>query len=1086
MPTPAMRLPNRGEVLAVARLDISEAIRLGLVDDATLAMLARAGLLGGGAFSRGGGAQVPFWRFPQITRGGLQTTRFGLGPLSRGLALSPPAPAISGGGVPVGRRATGRSQAPPDLATLVGRGDIGTLAQRVREGALDPAILPPEIRQAVLQLVRQQAPPARPSVPGAPEAPAGAAELAVTKQVLSLAKQALDPNSLARKLLDAATPGQPTGLTPETADLAAQAEFGETGAEVPPLTGAERASLFEAVSRVNPALAQALTAPGAGLTPERLKALRGAGIFEPRDLTIRPGEAAPDVAGQTLQWAAGQGLNAQDAMALVQATQSGAVSLDEIQALTRLGYSSDDVMRLMGGAEQAIASAGQAPAFSLGGLSPSDIDLATAAEQGATGAAASSGLGQLAQFAGPALSYGTGVLNIVQTAMSDQPDINKALQAGSAAAGMIPGVGAAFKAALDTANTALSDLPNEQKAAYAALDAAATALAPATYGLSLVAAPIIKNLLKGVFGENKSRAQLDAESRAEQVTLANNYAKAVKAAKTPRELYDTIANFAPGQMGSGQDPVVSTFFNPGDFGAIPGPIGPPAAPAGGFAWPFEVTPGQKPRPTDTYPGASGVHIGQGPDPMEATLTYEQFLQAMQTPGAFEKLRVLVWAGPGQDPGINTALQTLVRGKVSEFNLREKIRPTLPSFSQMAGVVVGEDDVLDALKQSQRAGVEIGTPQFSDLLRTSERDRVARENYEATLQRYGGAEPSVQVPGSTVTRAAYGAGGPVGIPDEQAGIRRGYEASQAEAAAANPESYQPPAGGVEALFGEAERQQYGRPAEAGLLWTPGVGWHQPSGEVVYAAAPMAGPILWVPPPAPVAAEAPAPIPPPSPDAATAPSPEEEPEKPIGTLKTGGIVPRTGSYTLHKGEEVIPAEEVARLGGRYSLGEDSAPAGRPGVTPDAAPDVTPEGRWYLGTRRGVPTQADANPDPARTWRLAFDAEQLREAWKRRGTDGWPLLVPPSVVGRSDWPAVVERARQTQYQTLHPAVAMAREIGDDEQAVASRQFHEPPALAEDRFRRGMIPRRPAGPPLRRQPSMRPMAPDELRGIQWPRPTA
>jgi len=85
--------------------------------------------------------------------------------------------------------------------------------------------------------------------------------------------------------------------------------------------------------------------------------------------------------------------------------------------------------------------------------------------------------------------------------------------------------------------------------------------------------------------------------------------------------------------------------------------------------------------------------------------------------------------------------------------------------------------------------------------------------------------------------------------------------------------------------------------------------------------------------------------------------------------------------------------------------------------------PEGRWYLDPKRGTPFEAGSNPEPDRAWRLAFNAEQLYEAWSRRGKDGHPLLVPASVLDRQDWPAVMERARRTQYETVHPAVALAR---------------------------------------------------------------
>jgi len=94
-----------------------------------------------------------------------------------------------------------------------------------------------------------------------------------------------------------------------------------------------------------------------------------------------------------------------------------------------------------------------------------------------------------------------------------------------------------------------------------------------------------------------------------------------------------------------------------------------------------------------------------------------------------------------------------------------------------------------------------------------------------------------------------------------------------------------------------------------------------------------------------------------------------------------------------------------------------------TPNQPEESPPEGRWYLDPKKGVPFEAATNPEPDRAWRLVFDAAQLRDAWDKRGKDGHPLLVPPSLLDRTDWPAVAERARRSQYELVHPAVAMAR---------------------------------------------------------------
>ena len=170
-------------------------------------------------------------------------------------------------------------------------------------------------------------------------------------------------------------------------------------------------------------------------------------------------------------------------------------------------------------------------------------------------------------------------------------------------------------------------------------------------------------------------------------------------------------------------------------------------------------------------------------------------------------------------------------------------------------------------------------------------------------------------------------------------------------------------------------------------------------------------------------------------------------------------------------------------------------RPGFLPpeEAEPaQEIPEGTWYLDPKRGVPFEGATNPEPRRVWRLAFDADQLHEAWGKRGKEGWPLLVPPSVLTREDWPRVVEQARRTQYEAVHPAVLLARSVPIEESgAMDVAPWPEPSAGDEARFQPD-IPAPPAAPPsepvgpLRQLPGSRPMRPDERRQIRWPGPQA
>ena len=144
---------------------------------------------------------------------------------------------------------------------------------------------------------------------------------------------------------------------------------------------------------------------------------------------------------------------------------------------------------------------------------------------------------------------------------------------------------------------------------------------------------------------------------------AGGFGGALGGVQSLRDLYDAIAAFQPGAMGGGRNPVASTFFSPEDFGAVGQAIGPPVAPPG-FQFPFAFTPATAPRPTDLYPGASGVYIGKGPNSLEATLTYEQFASAVrQDPDLIKKVRTLLWAGPTQDTGMNQGISDQIAALV---------------------------------------------------------------------------------------------------------------------------------------------------------------------------------------------------------------------------------------------------------------------------------------------------------------------------------------------------------------------------------------------------------------------------------------
>ena len=254
-------------------------------------------------------------------------------------------------------------------------------------------------------------------------------------------------------------------------------------------------------------------------------------------------------------------------------------------------------------------------------------------------------------------------------------------------------------------------------------------------------------------------------------------------------------------------------------------------------------------------------------------------------------------------------------------------------------------------------------------------------------------------------------------------------------------------------------------------------------------------------------------------------EPPPPEPIASFQAGGRVPQTGLYRLHAGETVIPAEHeqsetIQDDAGRWInvYGRETPKAGQPlprrypferdsytsseeaeaaarrrsdleGRERQGQQEPPPEGRYYLDPKRGMPFEATGNPEPRRVWRLAFDADQLHEAWQRRGKDGWPLLVPASVLEREDWPRVIERARRTQYERVHPAVLLARSVPIAESEAMDLAPYPNPSLEEEaRFERQMPdapvpePERPG--PMRKMPGSRPLSPEEWRGIDWPEP--
>ena len=183
------------------------------------------------------------------------------------------------------------------------------------------------------------------------------------------------------------------------------------------------------------------------------------------------------------------------------------------------------------------------------------------------------------------------------------------------------------------------------------------------------------------------------------------------------------------------------------------------------------------------------------------------------------------------------------------------------------------------------------------------------------------------------------------------------------------------------------------------------------------------------------------PPPAPSSADQ-SPEMLPG--LESMESGGVVPRTGSYTLHQGEVVIPAsheqsETIQDETGKWIniYGRNTPQAGQrlPGTEaydsrqeaeaaarkrseeyrPPSNPSSAPPGRrMYLPLEGGALLEAKKNPDPAKFWRLAFSPQEARQAMAQRDPGEMPVVLAPQALqfGPRRLAAAAEAARRIEH--------------------------------------------------------------------------
>jgi len=961
----------------------------------------------------------------------------------------------------------------------------------------------------------------------------------MAKQVLGLAKQFaktpgarqiiedIDPSTLEPGAFDAeqggVRPGQPN------------IEFGQDGG--PTLAP----GAFDAAEGgVQPGQDMALRLAGLGFNEQQIAQIMGSntttpvpmgqgrltagGRVEEGQIPMVGGEPAPIL----FQDPTGRFAPDPSLQALIDA---GTLNAADVKSLADLGYGAVEIRDILTPIDA--FGAGIEPGGGVGPmLAPGAFD---AAEGGVQPQERGIGIGRVAGAA-------SGAITIAQ-ALSDEGDqtaaqravrgVGGAAQIGAAVApsfeataALTPYLAGVGSAANLVATAIDPDIPNDQKAASTAIDAAVIAASiaypPAGMIFMGVGAAVKFNLQKSYGQPHPVREALEVRATG---NMAQQLIKRIQGVTTTQaDLYQLLRSWSTPLVGGAS----------GDNAADQWHQGLDATAFNVFAK------AQGGRPDWQYLGLYG---GGGIDP-NAPTPQQFFDRLMQNP---EDFGVEVQAGiaPDYKTNINQAVLSNIREQVIELRAREQIRPNILAFSRMAGVYVSEDDVINALQNGR--GVAIDSPEFAALMRQAERDRVSQTALtEAMANQPWLPQTAAQKPYLESLRAGGGDYGFGAAPDNPAEMyayqqreaqhQQGFEGTQAA-------GYDP---------APAPERTY-QAAEAGYTFKPGQGWADEQGNIALAAPPLPAPEPWQEPtPAPQPASTATPpssaapvagaipmqfnpatgqyeaggqsnIPATSP---LAPPPEEQPN-PIGIMDRGGVVPRTGLYQMQAGERVIPnpprqmlakheqSETVQTPDGRWInvYGKNTPQAGQPlpyeGNSYDTVEEAVeaaerrseeegrpayPDGRYYLDPKRGVPFPESSNSEPGRAWRLVFDPDELHDAWTNRAKDGAPLLVPPSILTRRDWPSVVERARRSQYMSVHPAVLLARqepphvlgaahELGIDEEE--QMRFEEALKPSYKRMAPGPVPRPEPTPPMRQMPPQRPLTPEDWKIIERGYPT-
>ena len=158
-----------------------------------------------------------------------------------------------------------------------------------------------------------------------------------------------------------------------------------------------------------------------------------------------------------------------------------------------------------------------------------------------------------------------------------------------------------------------------------------------------------------------------------------------------------------------------------------------------------------------------------------------------------------------------------------------------------------------------------------------------------------------------------------------------------------------------------------------------------------------------------------------------------------------MPRTGPYTLHKGETVVPANEEFPVDENADMRleapdtEGKVPGFQPQPEdvererqfqqnlPGGQKGSAKEQPWFVDQRSGVPYQAKKNDDPEHIWRLVYGHQALADAWRERGKQGYPILLRQGDLEARDWLVRVDKARAAQYDRPNSLIDIIRSQGE-----------------------------------------------------------